>query len=228
MNRQLVLVPQGPEYAAVQRGLRQYPLAGWQVIPLRAGKAALTTPALLTAFADPPTVAVVLGVCGGLHPHDVPGDVVVYDTCRDEAGAVYPLDAKLLARLGDRWRRVTAITTAATVCQARAKQALAQQWGVEVVDMEGAPLLEHLQALGIPVAMVRVVSDGGDRDLPDLTQAFDPQGHLRPWSLMAAMLRQPLAAVHLVQGSLRALAVLEAIAPQVLRCLADPSPAPWP
>ncbi|WP_448514290.1 phosphorylase family protein [Parathermosynechococcus lividus] len=228
MNRQLVLVPQGAEYRAVQRGLRGQRLRGWQVVPLRAGAAALSTPALSAALANGPTVAVVLGVCGGLQPQDPVGEVVVYRTCQDEAGAMASLDGLLLARFGDRWRFVKAITTQGVMCKAKEKQALARRWGVEVVDMEGVLLLRHLQGLGIPVAMVRVISDGGDRDLPDLTHAVDHLGNLRPWPLMVAMLRNPLAAAYLVQGSLRALAVLEAIAPEVVRCLADSTPAPLP
>ncbi len=231
MNRQLVLVPQGAEYTAVKRGLRRHALAGCQVIPLRVGRAAIATPELVQVLANPvnrPAMAVVLGVCGGLAPGMAVGQVVVYDTCQDETGAVYALDAQLRERLGNRWRSVQAMTTEQVICQAQAKQALAKRWGVQVVDMEGIPLVQQLQGLGIPVAMVRVISDGGDRDLPDLSRAFDPEGNLQPWFLLAAMLRQPLAAVHLVQGSLRALSVLAAIAPEVLQCLSDPSPAPLP
>ncbi|MFN4280547.1 phosphorylase [Thermosynechococcus sp.] len=210
----LVLVPQGAEYQAVQRGLQRANVA---ILPLRAGAAAVTTPALIRALRKRPATVLVLGVCGGLRPEDRVGEVVVYTTCQDEAGQMYSLDQTLSATLAPAWRRVKGITTAKTLSKVQEKQALAARWGVEVVDMEGVPLLKALA--GIPVAMVRVISDGGDRDLPDLSQAFDSQGNLRPWLLAIAMLRKPLAAAHLIQGSLKALKVLEKIALEIVQQL---------
>lgn len=210
----LVLVPQGAEYQAVRRGLEPSNVV---IMPLRAGAAAVTTPALIRALRKPPPMVLILGVCGGLRPDDGVGEVVVYTTCQDDAGQTYFLDQTLSAKLTPAWRRVRGLTVAAPLSQAQEKQALAARWGVEVVDMEGVPLLEALG--GIPVVMVRVISDGGDRDLPDLRQAFDPQGNLRPWPLAIALLRHPLAAVHLIQGSLKALKVLQRIAPEIVRQL---------
>ncbi|MFN4269927.1 MAG: phosphorylase [Thermosynechococcus sp.] len=214
MTSCLVLVPQGAEYRAVQRRLRHANVA---ILPLRAGSAAVTTPALITALKVLPAMILVLGVCGGLHPEDRVGEVVVYTTCQDEEGQTYFLDQRLSAKLTPAWRRVRGLTVAAPLSQAQEKQALAARWGVEVVDMEGVPLLEALG--GVPVVMVRVISDGGDRDLPDLSQAFDSQGNWRPWPLAIAMLRKPLAAAHLIQGSLKALKVLEKIAPEIVQQL---------
>lgn len=214
MTSCLVLVPQGAEYQAVQRGLEHF---GLTIIPIRAGAAAVTTPALISALRESPAMILILGVCGGLRPDDRVGEVVVYTTCQDEAGQTYSLNERLSAKLAPAWRRVKGITTARTLSQAQEKQTLAARWGVEVVDMEGVPLLKALA--GMPVVMVRVISDGGDRDLPDLSQAFDSQGNLRPWPLTLAMLRNPLAAAHLIQGSLKALKVLEGIAPEIVQQL---------
>lgn len=214
MTSCLVLVPQGAEYQAVQRGLEHF---GLTIIPIRAGAAAVTTPALISALRESPAMILILGVCGGLRPDDRVGEVVVYTTCQDEAGQTYSLNQRLSAKLAPAWRRVKGITTAKTLSQAQEKQSLAARWGVEVVDMEGVPLLKALA--GMPVVMVRVISDGGDRDLPDLSQAFDSQGNLRPWPLTLAMLRNPLAAAHLIQGSLKALKVLEGIAPEIVQQL---------
>ncbi|WNC22590.1 phosphorylase [Thermosynechococcus sp. QS41] len=210
----LVLVPQGAEYQAVQRGLQASNVV---IIPIRAGAATVTTPALISALEESPAMVLILGVCGGLHPDDRVGEVVVYTTCQDEAGQTYSLDQTLSAKLAPAWRRVKGITTAKTVSKAQEKQTLAARWGVEVVDMEGVPLLKALA--GMPVVMVRVISDGGDRDLPDLSQAFDAQGNLRPGPLAIAMLRNPRAAAHLIQGSLKALKVLTRIAPEIVQQL---------
>ncbi|HIK24855.1 MAG: hypothetical protein P3X23_005600 [Thermosynechococcus sp. Uc] len=214
MTSCLVLVPQGAEYQAVQRGLQHSNVA---ILPLRAGSAAVTTPTLITALKALPAMILVLGVCGGLHPEDRVGEVVVYTTCQDEEGQTYFLDQRLSAKLAPAWRRVKGITTAKTLSKVQEKQALAARWGVEVVDMEGVPLLKALA--GMPLVMVRVISDGGDRDLPDLSQAFDAQGNLRPWPLAIALLCHPLAAAHLIQGSLKALKVLQRVAPEIVRQL---------
>ncbi|AHB87701.1 hypothetical protein NK55_01675 [Thermosynechococcus sp. NK55a] len=210
----LVLVPQGAEYQAVQRGLKS---SKEVMIPIRAGAAAVTTPGLIEALRESPAMVLILGVCGGLRPNDRVGEVVVYTTCQDEAGQMYSLDQRLFGKLEPSWRRVKGITTAKILSKAQKKQALAARWGVEVVDMEGVPLLRALA--GIPVVMVRVISDGGDRDLPDLSQAYDSQGSLRPGALATAMLRNPLGAAHLIQGSLKALKVLAEIAPEILQQL---------
>ncbi len=214
MTTCLVLVPQGAEYQTVRRGLQH---ANVVVIPIRAGAAAVTTPALMSALEESPAMVLILGVCGGLRPDDRVGEVVVYTTCQDEVGQTYFLDQTLSAKLAPAWRRVKGITTARTLSQVQEKQSLAVRWGVEVVDMEGVPLLKALA--GIPVVMVRVISDGGDRDLPDLSQAFDAQGNLRPWPLAIALLCHPLAAAHLIQGSLKALKVLQRVAPEIVRQL---------
>ncbi|QEQ01981.1 hypothetical protein RHP47_11760 [Thermosynechococcus sp. QKsg1] len=214
MTSCLVLVPQGAEYQAVQRGLQA---SKGVIIPIRAGAATVTTPALISALRESPAMVLILGVCGGLRPDDRIGEVVVYATCQDETGQTYSLDQTLSAKLAPAWRRVKGITTARTLSQAQEKQSLAVRWGVEVVDMEGVPLLKALA--GMPVVMVRVISDGGDRDLPDLSQAFDAQGNLRPGPLAIAMLRNPRGAAHLIQGSLKALKVLTRIAPEIVQQL---------
>ncbi|BCX12373.1 MAG: hypothetical protein KatS3mg067_1311 [Thermosynechococcus sp.] len=210
----LVLVPQGAEYQAVQWGLQPSKVV---IVPIRVGAAAVTTPALMSALRESPAMVLILGVCGGLRPEDRVGEVVVYTTCQDEAGQTYFLDQRLLGKLEPSWRRVKGITTAKALAKAQKKQALAARWGVEVVDMEGVPLLRALG--GMPVVMVRVISDGGDRDLPDLSQAYDSQGSLRPGALATAMLRNPLGAARLIQGSLKALKVLAGIAPEIVQQL---------
>lgn len=214
MTSCLIVVPQGAEYQAVQRGLQA---SKGSIIPIRAGAAAVTTPALISALEESPDMVLILGVCGGLRPDDRVGEVVVYTTCQDEAGQTYSLDQTLSAKFAPAWRRVKGITTARPLSQAQEKQSLAVRWGVEVVDMEGVPLLKALA--GMPVVMVRVISDGGDRDLPDLSPAFDSQGNLCPGPLAIAMLRNPLAAAHLIQGSLKALKVLTRIAPEIVQQL---------
>jgi len=54
-----------------------------------------------------------------------------------------------------------------------AEKPLGQSYNAEVVDMEGFAALEVLSQAGV-VAMLRVISDDCEHDLPDLTSALSP------------------------------------------------------
>ncbi len=103
------------------------------------------------------------------------------------------------------------LTSDRPIWSAQEKGKLGQIYDAGVVDMEGFAALEVLTEVGIAVAMVRVVSDDCDRDIPDLTPAIAPDGSLQPFSLALAMLGHPLAAARLIQGSLRGLKVLQQV-----------------
>jgi hypothetical protein len=110
---------------------------------------------------------------------------------------------------------VVALTSDRVIHWAREKQQLAKAYGAEVVDMEGFAALQVLTEAGIPVAMVRVVSDDCGHDLPDLSAAFDAEGYLQPLPLALQFLRDPIAAARLVRGSLQGLRVLERVTAQL-------------
>jgi nucleoside phosphorylase len=96
------------------------------------------------------------------------------------------------------------------------KAHLAQTYNADVVDMEGYIALQFLSQFGIAVAMVRVVSDDCQHDLPDLSNAFDAAGSLQPFPLALAMLRRPIAAIQLIQGSWQGLTQLTNVASVIL------------
>ena len=77
--------------------------------------------------------------------------------------------------------------------------------------MEGFAALEVLKSAGVAVAMVRVISDDCYHDLPDIEGAITSEGNIEPLPLAIAFLRQPLAAVRLIRGSLQALKILEQV-----------------
>ncbi|MBC7970615.1 MAG: hypothetical protein H7Z11_10920 [Verrucomicrobia bacterium] len=82
--------------------------------------------------------------------------------------------------------------------------------------MEGFAALEALHQTSARVAMLRVVSDNAQHDLPDLTSAISQDGALRTLPLAWGMASQPIAATRLIRGSLRSLKTLEAIAKQLV------------
>lgn len=59
---------------------------------------------------------------------------------------------------------------------------------------KGFTLLELLNSMGVAVAMLQVVSDGCDHDIPNLNSALNSDGFLRSLALATVMPKQPIAA----------------------------------
>jgi hypothetical protein len=174
----------------------------------------------------------IVGICGSLSDRYGVGDIVLYQDCfyqgkRQECDR--PFTAQLHSALGMGHRQeaeeknssspvpnphsplnlVKGLTSDRVIWSAAEKRRLGETWAADVVDMEGFTALEFFNAAGVPVAMLRVVSDNCQHDIPDLTGAINSDGSLRPLPLAMAMLRQPLAATRLIRASLKALKVLE-------------------
>lgn len=159
-----------------------------------------------------------MGLCGSLTSGYSIGDTVLYKSClyqTDQSVSLSHLCDPELTSLIERKLKITylvkALTSDRLVWSATEKRQLGQQYGADVVDMEGFTTLEVLNQAGVAVAMVRVISDDCHYDLPDLTEAISPDGFLQPLPLAMRMLRQPLAATRLIQGSLQGLRVLQKV-----------------
>jgi adenosylhomocysteine nucleosidase len=199
-----ILVPRGPEAAAVRR-------AGTpaRIVELPAGAASADA---LPDFAGDET-AVVLGLCGALWRMRA-GDVCVYGRVVDAANA-FDLDPELVDALSKTLPRamvVNACTTRRVVTSVTARTALAQRFNSDVIDMEGTHLAAALAARGVPFAMVRVVSDDPSRDLPPIEDAIDDAGRIRPLALAFAFARAPRAAFGFIRDVRTSLAVLTEVA----------------
>lgn len=209
--RLTLLAPQGAEYRAVRRGANPacpvlaIPLGGralpqWWAVHQRelAGKS-----------------AVLLGLAGGVQPDVQAGDGVICQSCTDAvSGATRPYDPEMTQWLTQRLGLpvVRGLTVPQIITQPQEKHTLGQTFGTAVVEMEGYALLEYLPRLG----MVRVVSDGMRQALPDLGAAVDAvTGTLRPLPLAWAMLKQPQAALALIQGARIGLQQLTVLAQQL-------------
>lgn len=116
------------------------------------------------------------------------------------------------------WR---GLTIDQVVTTEQEKRSLHSQTHCDVVDMESAWISSLMRDRGIGVTVVRVVSDAVTGDLPDLSQAFDSRGHLRPFPLALALLRRPIAALRLIRGSIVALRQLEACAMTLGECYVE-------
>lgn len=217
----VIFVPQGSEFKAVQRGLNR---AGAKVAlyatPMgpHAIKRCLEQwrQTELRRFDLPPCV-VLMGLCGSVSPSFGIGDQVLYRSCIDAQSpiSVPPLscDPALLTTLQERLENdvtiVTSVMRDRIVHRASDKQALADRYGVQVVDMEGYAFLSALESTGISVGMLRVVSDDVFHDLPDLSTTMTEAGTLNPAKLAFSMMTQPRNALRLIQGSLASLKQLE-------------------
>ena len=183
----------------------------------------------------PPIRLLVTGVCGSLSPRVQVGDCCWVDSCLRTYAPLDPIAANnrrhfspsLTADLKQRakinrmaapqsspsiWVDATTVLAAScdrTLCLASEKQALGQTSGADIVEMEGFAILDSLQPYAVEVAMLRVVSDRCDCDLPDLNSAISCEGELQPVMLAKAMVARPKAALSLIQGSLVALKQLE-------------------
>ncbi len=150
-----------------------------------------------------------MGLCGGLTTKLAIGDAVVYGD--SFASTSHCCDLALTAQLQTLLNVpiVRGVTRDRVVSTIHDKQQLAAQFSADVVDMESAAALEILNAIGVSTAVLRVVSDGCHSNIPDLSNAFNAEGSLQPMALAIALLRQPIAATHLIRGSLHGLKSLQ-------------------
>ncbi|NDJ18804.1 phosphorylase [Myxacorys almedinensis] len=221
----LILVPQGAEYQAVCQGVKRS-LRSPQVMAIPIG---IDPVQRFLESRDFQTVshAVVMGLCGSLSPLHQVGDVVLYGECVNGSGQVKMCDRTLTHHLQAclKVSPVRALSSDRMIWSSAEKQALGKLHSAEVVDMEGMAVMAWGDAIGsakLPrIAMVRVVSDDVQHDLPDISAAIDASGTLRSLPLAIGMIRQPIAAVRLIRGSLLGLRSLRSVTQQIVECLDD-------
>ena len=125
------------------------------------------------------------------------------------------LTTTLKNQLNPKISLVTALTSDRVIHSATDKQSLATTNPATVVDMEGFTYLQTLQSQGISVVILRIVSDDINHDLPDLNQAINQDGQLQTIPMIISMLRQPLASIRLIKGSLKGLQILQQVAKEI-------------
>ncbi|TPX28476.1 phosphorylase [Cylindrospermopsis raciborskii] len=224
----IILVPQGAEHQVVCKGINGAHNAKIQVIGIPIGISSLK-PFLKNNYPHwNPYLnrqVLLMGLCGSLHPDYGVGNIVLYETCIYETNQVNQINCDvnltkdIYKHLKDQAflvRGVKGITSDTVVSKSVEKGGLHRKFGVDVVDMEGFGFLEFFQGTGISTAILRVVSDDSTHNIPDLSKTINPNGSLEILPLLIALTQQPIAASHLISGSLRGLKQLEKLA----RCLA--------
>jgi nucleoside phosphorylase len=165
-----------------------------------------------TSPAERPDYVLVTGLCGGLTPSLNEAQVVTYTGCvaaRQEARLL--CDESTNRRLGDLLtaagiadESVLGITANRIATNVNDRIALARS-GASVVDMETYEILVVAAASGIPVVVLRVVSDSFERELPDFNAALNSQGDLEGRSALGVALGSPVRTLRLLAANRRAI-----------------------
>ena len=208
-----IVVPQGAEYQAVCRGLQQK-ANKIQVIAIPIGTKDVLQVLVKRSFEfTTPQRVLIMGLCGSLCQQYSVGDTVLYRDCCNLNRQYLNLEPELTKLIHNKLslNLVTGLTSDRPICLATQKRKLAQQYAVEAVDMEGYGYIKELQRQGISVAMLRVVSDDLTGNIPNLSSAIDENGNLKFLPLAIVFLRQPIAAIRLIKGSLTGLQKLQQI-----------------
>jgi hypothetical protein len=201
----VILVPQGAEHQAVCQGLKSHPHPP-AVIPIPIGETAVMQ--CLQGFPIQEFDSVlVMGLCGSLSPEYKIGAITLYQDCVDFSGQILTCDRTLTQRLQNQFQvsSVRAFNSDRVICSAAEKRELGEKLNAKVVDMEAFAVLKSLD---LPVAMLRVVSDDAQHDLPDLSGTIDANGNLKSGTFAIQMFKRPIAATRLIRGAIAGLNVL--------------------
>jgi nucleoside phosphorylase len=168
------------------------------------------------AVLDPrekPDAIVVIGLCGGLTESMGEGRIVAYTECLSsepsnstlrcsKAVTDILMSALMTAKIPCDW--VVGITSA-RIATTRDERLLLASSGAAVVDMETYPIVKAAAEIGVPVVVLRVVSDSMDRELPDLNRALNDAGGLDGRKALKVALGSPLKTLKLLAANKRAM-----------------------
>lgn len=161
---------------------------------------------------DKPEAIVVIGICGGLTEAMQEERIVAYTDCLS-AGNQTPLRCspaltnaivENLQTSGITCDRVTGITSP-RIASGRIEKVQLAKSGASVVDMESYEILSAAARAEVPVAVLRVVSDSLDANMPDFNPALDVNGGLNGRKALGIALRSPLKTLRLIGANKRAM-----------------------
>ena len=160
-----------------------------------------------------PDVALAIGLCGGLNTSLAEGDIVAYSACLSTdddktslscSNSITNSVTALLQGSGIRCECVVGITSSRIATKRSERLALAER-GASVVDMESHSILQAAAAVKIPAAILRVVSDSIDRQLPDFNRALNDRGGLDGRKALKVALGSPWSTAKLLAANKRAM-----------------------
>jgi 4-hydroxy-3-methylbut-2-enyl diphosphate reductase len=187
----LLITPTRAEYRAVEASLRSSPAAVSleRVMCGMGPECAAEFCRQLEARTCLPAALALIGVAGGLDPALAAGDVVLASVALDEDGRRAP--CRVIPLPG---AAIGPLITVSRALHTPAEKAAARDSGALAVEMEAYPLAAWAAARGLPFVHARVILDPFDEALPDLGNALDGYGRVRPLNLLRRMLTHPLQA----------------------------------
>lgn len=163
-----------------------------------------------------PDAVVVAGTCRSLRRTINEGDVILYSGClstskTDRLNCTVPFAKHLKSRLNARGflcRSALGISSTRVATSKAEKLELAKSGG-EVVDMESYEIVAAANQAGLPVLVIRVVSDSLDRQIPDLNLVFRENGEIDSIKLLKVAFGSPILTAKVLAASRRALGKLK-------------------
>jgi nucleoside phosphorylase len=158
----------------------------------------------------------VVGMCGSLTSSIGESEVIVYTECLSSSGnserirCTRPLVEHITALLKAKninCRSAVGVSTPRIATTKDEKLTLAKS-GAEVVDMESYEIVAAAIQARLPVAVIRVVSDSLERELPDLNVAIQENGEVNSLQLLRIFIGSPILTSKVFAASRRALRTL--------------------
>ena len=168
---------------------------------------------LSSAQSRRPDAVLIIGLCGGLTPSLPEGRIVSYTECQSTEDTKPPLRCSkpitdsvvaLLTSSKIQCGRVVGITSSLIATNRDERLALARS-GAGVVGMETYPILDVAATVGVPAAVLRVVSDSIERDVPDFNRALNDAGALDGRKALKVALGSPIRTLKLLAANKRAM-----------------------
>jgi nucleoside phosphorylase len=145
----------------------------------------------------------IAGFGGALDPECRKNEAVVYERCISALdGRSVACDRVLSERISavvDAHRGI-GLTTERVIIDASEKQELYKKFGAMVVDMESYGVLDVCARNDLPAAVLRVISDAAEDDLPDFNRILQPDGKIDNRKVLGALLGRPRASWRFVQS----------------------------
>ena len=221
-TRHCLIVATGIEYRAATEVVHQLN-AQERIILLKTGIGAIRfrdqwAPELRAGNVEK---VIITGLCGALDARLRKGDVVVYDEVRSASGTL-KLDDELAGQLerSVACSRGSGLSVERVVTRASEKEALRLAHGAIAVDMESYEVASFCVESGIPVGVMRVVSDEAHEDLPDFNRSLDEHGEMVRWKLAHRMLVRPTASLRLIAAYKSTMESFRSAVASVVRSLA--------
>lgn len=164
------------------------------------------------AVQQKPDFVLVTGLCGGLIESVHKGEIVTYANCLcDWDKPPLACEVSLVQRVPETLAthgvgcRVVDGVTSLRIATNRSNRELLSRSGASVVDMETYELVALATSCRIPLAVLRVVSDSFDQELPNFNIAIDADGNFDGRKALGVALGSPVQTLRLMAANKQAL-----------------------